>query len=494
MAASSPAARPRLVTVVGDAGVGKTRLLGEFWRWLGGQSPRPLLRSGRCLSYGHGTTYWPLGEVLKEHFGILDSDPPEVAAERVAGREGLGFTLGLAPPKDMHPLTVRDRLQTSWVGFLQELTASGQLRCSSRTCTGPMMSCATCWRCSPSAWPGRCCCSRPRGPNCSISGRAGPARRIGSPAGGVAVSGGGAADRCAARRRLPSPISGAGRRRAEGNPFFVEELIATLADRGVLGHGNGGWSFDQLPPGFSVPDTVQAVLAARIDLLPRAEKAALQTAAVIGRVFWSDPVRELVPGADPDFGMLEDRDFVHRHADSSIAGQREYVIKHALTREVAYESLLKAKRGPLHAGFAQWLERNGKGEDEHAPLLAHHYAEAVRPEDLDLAWPGREGKPKRCAARRSGGCGGPRSWPSAATRSTRAWPCSTGPSASKADRGSRPRSGTESAWPAPSSTTESVSGRPCSKRWTSAVPPPRCMPTSLCKSVERAGMWVQQPD
>ena len=97
--------------------------LREFWRWLGGQSPQPLLRSGRCLSYGHGITYWPLGEVLKEHFGILDSDPPDVAAERVAGREGLGFTLGLAPPEDMHPLTVRDRLHTSWVGFLQELTA-----------------------------------------------------------------------------------------------------------------------------------------------------------------------------------------------------------------------------------------------------------------------------------------------------------------------------------------------------------------------------------
>jgi hypothetical protein len=115
--------RPHLVTVVGDAGVGKTRLLGEFWRWLGGQSPQPLPRSGRCLSYGHGITYWPLGEVLKEHFGILDSDPPDVAAERVAGRDGLGFTLGLSPPEDMHPLTVRERLHTSWVGFLQELTA-----------------------------------------------------------------------------------------------------------------------------------------------------------------------------------------------------------------------------------------------------------------------------------------------------------------------------------------------------------------------------------
>ena len=64
--------------------------------------------------------------------------------------------------------------------------------------------------------------------------------------------------------------------RAEGNPFFVEELIATLTDRGVVGRQNGGWWFGQLPMGFSVPDTVQAVLAARIDLLPQAEKAALQ--------------------------------------------------------------------------------------------------------------------------------------------------------------------------------------------------------------------------
>jgi hypothetical protein len=58
---------PLLVSVVGDAGVGKTRLVREFWRWLGGKPEQPLLRSGRCLSYGHGITYWPLGEVLKEH-------------------------------------------------------------------------------------------------------------------------------------------------------------------------------------------------------------------------------------------------------------------------------------------------------------------------------------------------------------------------------------------------------------------------------------------
>src|SRR5262249_9601777 len=165
--------------------------------------------------------------------------------------------------------------------------------------------------------------------------------------------------------------------RAEGNPFFVEELLSTLIDSGVLQRRNGGWSCSGLPKGFDVPDTVHAVLAARIDLLPAAEKAALQAASVIGRVFWTGPVYELLDAA-PDFGVLEEREFVRRRAGSSLAGQREYVIKHALTREVAYGSLPKAKRAQLHTAFARWLERHSHAADEHAALLAHHFAEAVR--------------------------------------------------------------------------------------------------------------------
>jgi class 3 adenylate cyclase len=382
--------RPHLVTVAGDAGVGKTRLVREFWRWLGEDTRQPLLRGGRCLSYGHGITYWPLGEVLKEHFGILESDPPEAAAERVAGREGLGFTLGLAPPEGMHPLTVRDRLQTSWVAFLQELTSERPtavlvedlhwaddelcdlLTMLAERVAGPLLLVVT---------------GRPELLN----------QRPGWSAGGSLVWLEALASAEAEKMigallgsDCPGPIRELVAERAEGNPFFVEELVATLVDRGVLARDNGGWSFGELPPGISVPDTVEAVLAGRIDLLPRADKSALQTAAVIGRVFWGGPVCELAAGTDPGFGLLQDRDFVHRRAISAIEGEREYAIKHALTREVAYESLLKARRAPLHAGFAQWLERNGRGEDEHASLLAHHYAAAVRPEDLDLAWSGRE--------------------------------------------------------------------------------------------------------
>ena len=384
--------RPHLVTVVGDAGVGKTRLVREFWGWLGGQPEQPLLRSGRCLSYGQGITYWPLGEVLKEHLGILESDPPEVVVERVAGREGLGFTLGLAPPQGMHPLTVRDRLRTSWVGFLQELAGerpvvvlvedlhwAGDELCEllamlAERVAGPLLLVVT---------------ARPE----LLDQRPGWARSAGASLLRLEALPGAEAEQLAVEllgSGCPDPIRELVADRAEGNPFFAEELIATLADRGVVARSNGNWSFGELPPGFLVPDTVQAVLAARIDLLPRAWKASLQTAAVIGRVFWSGPVCELVQGADPEFGLLQERAFVLPHDQSSIEGQREWLIKHALTREVAYASLLKARRALLHAGFAQWLERHGKGEAEHAALLAHHYAAAVVPEDLDLAWAGRE--------------------------------------------------------------------------------------------------------
>ncbi len=384
--------RPRLVSVVGDAGVGKTRLVREFWRWLGGQPHRPLLRSGRCLSYGHGITYWPLGEVLKEHLGILDSDPPEVAAGRVAGRDGLGFTLGLAPPPGMHPLTVRDRLRTAWVAFLRELAGerpvavlvedlhwAGDELCDllamlAERVAGPLLLIVT---------------ARPE----LLDQRPGWALQAGTEL--VRLEALPEADTDELAQALlgsgcPAPFRGLVAERAEGNPFFAEELIATLADRGVIARRNGGWSFGELPPGFLVPDTVQAVLAARIDLLPQPGKAALQTAALIGRVFWSDPVCELVEGADPEFGLLQERAFVLPHTQSSIEGQREWLIKHALTREVAYASLLKARRARLHADFAEWLERNSTGEAEHAPLLAHHYAAAIVPEDLDLAWAGRE--------------------------------------------------------------------------------------------------------
>jgi class 3 adenylate cyclase/tetratricopeptide (TPR) repeat protein len=392
---------PHQVTMLGDAGVGKSRLTRELWSWLGSQSPEPIRRTGRTLSYGQGTTYWPMGEVLKEHFGISQGESQEAIATRLGDRPYLGLTLGFAADEDLHPLVARERLHDAWVTFLEELvtdrpavmliedvhwaeddlcdlidTLVGQV-------SGPLLMLVT---------------ARPE----LVDRR--PAWGGGSDrASVIRLQALAPADTSRLLDRLlgtkmPELIRDVVVERAEGNPFFVEELIATLVDRGVVRDDNGRWSFGDMPTGFTVPDSVQAVLAARIDLLPAAEKAALQAASVIGRTFWTGPVYELVGGAPPDVGLLEEREFVRRRTTSSLPGEREYVIKHALTRDVAYGSLPKAQRARLHAAFAAWMERRVEGHDELVPLLAHHYAEAVRPEDLDLAWAGQDAEVDRLRA------------------------------------------------------------------------------------------------
>jgi class 3 adenylate cyclase len=381
---------PRLVTILGDAGVGKTRLVREFWERLGGRSPEPLRRTGRCLSYGQGITYWPLAEVLKEHLGILESDPPTVALERLGSREILGLTLGLDVAGGLHPLAARDRFQDAWVEFLDEVVAERStvmliedvhwgeeqlldlLERLVRDTRGPLLLVVT---------------ARPE----FLEQRPGWGARVH----GTIMELEALSSEDAVRMldellggTLPAGLREVVVHRAEGNPFFVEELLGTLIDRQLLERQNGSWLLADLPSDFVVPDTVQAVVAARVDLLEPDEKQALQAASVIGRIFWAGPVYELVQEAKPDLRVLEERDFIRRRPGSSIAGDREYAIKHALTREVAYAGLPKARRARLHAAFATWLERTGDGRDEYAPLLAHHYAEAVRPEDVDLAWAG----------------------------------------------------------------------------------------------------------
>ena len=110
------------MTILGDAGVGKTRLLRELWEWLAGCSPAPLRRTGRCLSYGQGITYWPLAEVLKEHFGLLEAIR-RCRRLALADHPFLGLTLGQADA-GLHPLAARERLHDAWVEFIDEVGRS----------------------------------------------------------------------------------------------------------------------------------------------------------------------------------------------------------------------------------------------------------------------------------------------------------------------------------------------------------------------------------
>ncbi len=364
---------PHVVTLIGDAGVGKTTLVQELWRWLADQAPQPVQHTGRCLAYGH-LTYWALGEILREHLGILESESQAEVRRRLGEREILGLALGLDLTGDAHPLAVRDRFQEAWVELLCELAAE--------TPTVLLVEDLH-WAEDPLLDLLERVCREVRGPLLVI-GTARPelldrrrswggGRRNASLVWLDALSPVEAA--AMLQELVPGELSEETQRalvaRAEGNPFFLEELLAAYVETGAV---------------EELPDSVQAILSSRVDRLESPEKAALQAASVIGRIFWSGPTLELVGGESIDWTVLEDRGFIRLRPTSSIGGETEYAFKHALTREVVYGSVPKARRARLHALIAAWLERTGSGRDEDAALLAHHYAQAASPELADLAW------------------------------------------------------------------------------------------------------------
>ena len=389
---------PHLLTIVGEPGVGKTRLVREFWEVLGAEEPAPLRRTGRCLPYGEGITYWPLGEIVKEHLGILESDTPDEIRRRLGDRSILGLALGLDVASGLHPLDARERLHGTAVEFVAELATERAcvmlvedihwaeddlldlLERIARDSLAPVLVLATA---RPELLHRRSTWGAGRRNTTTVWLEPLPSEdssRLLDELLGL---------------ELPKELRDLLVERAEGNAFFVEELVGALVDAGVLQRANGGWRAGELPEGFTVPDSLHAVLAARIDGLPPTEKAGLQAASVIGRTFWPGPVIHLLGGDTPDFELLEERDFIRRRGGSSMAGEREYAIKHALTREVAYAGIPKARRGRLHAALAKWLEQEDRAKDEHASLLAYHFAEAVRAEDVDLVWGGAEDELER---------------------------------------------------------------------------------------------------
>jgi len=160
---------------------------------------------------------------------------------------------------------------------------------------------------------------------------------------------------------LPAEVQAELLERAGGNPLYAEEFARMRAER---------------PGELTLPESVQGIIAARLDALPRAEKELIQDAAVMGKVFWLGALGEERWTLEERLHALERKEFVRRERRSSVVGDAEYVFRHTLIREVAYEQIPRAQRGEKHRQAAEWIEALGRSEDQ-AEMLAYHYLAAL---------------------------------------------------------------------------------------------------------------------
>ncbi len=389
--------RPHLVTVIGQAGVGKSRLARELAALLERRDVAPALREGRCLPYGSGIVYWPLTEVLRAECGVADGDPADVAwsklsrhiadllggardepgaepAERKAALIARLLGIGAPPPdggaEPLDPQRARENFFSAVRSVIEAIARrrplvlvledihwadSGML---------DLVEYLAQWVRAPvlilclarddlldrrESWGG----GRRRATSVFLD----PLTREETE------------DLVAALMpQLASSLPPAVAERAGGNPFFAEEIVRLLDEEGA-GHA------DQLP------DTVQALLAARLDSLEPFERRVVQQAAVVGRTFWEDVLAPVAAEEGRDLQealiSLQEKEIVVPEAGGRL-GDPELAFKHVLIRDVAYAMLPKSVRARKHLEVGDFIEqRAGDRSDEVVALLAEHYGRAA---------------------------------------------------------------------------------------------------------------------
>ncbi len=379
--------RPILATILGPPGIGKSRLAHELVAVVDDVREARVLR-GRCLPYGDGLTYWPLAEILKADAGIMDDDPPGEALAKAHERLGprlepgqtevLLSSIGVMVPSDplagAEPSAASRIIEGAWRSYLEALAARGPIVALVEDVH---------WA-DPSLLDlieavvgrARCpalvvCTARPE----LLERRPGWGGGLAN-ATTIALSPLSAGESAELIEHLleggvPAEVVGPVLDRSEGNPFFAGELLRMMTEDGTLERRDGRWALVRELPS-ALPDTVQGVIASRLDLLAPAEKRAIQDASVIGRVFWQGAVEALgAPGGALD-GLLA-KGLVLQRETSSIRDERELIFNHILTRDVAYASIPRARLAEAHGRVVAWIERATSGrEDELAEVLAYH--------------------------------------------------------------------------------------------------------------------------
>ena len=408
----------QLVTLTGIPGIGKSRLVWELQRALESEPGLVTWRRGRCLPYGDGVTFWALGEMVKAQAAILETDDAATAQTRlrravrdlIADPSEAEWVEGHLRPLLALDAPVGERREeafAAWRRLIEALAEWGtlvlvfeDLHWADEGLLDFLDHLADWATNTPLVL---LCTARPelRDRRPSWGARANAATIALPPLSDAET---GALVGYLLRQTLvPAELQQALLARAEGNPLYAEEFVRMLVDRGFLFRNGGGW---QLREGeLPLPESVQGIIAARIDALPADEKLVLHDAAVIGRGFWSGGVAALA-GVDRDevertLRLLEQKELTRRLATSTVAGELQYSFRHALVRDVAYGQIPHAERTRRHLLAAAWIESLGRRED-HAETLAHHYLAALEYADAggqDLASFAREA---RAALREAG--------------------------------------------------------------------------------------------
>jgi class 3 adenylate cyclase/tetratricopeptide (TPR) repeat protein len=378
---------PQLVTVVGVPGIGKSRLVFELFNHVAADPELISWRQGRSLPYGDGVTFWALSEIVKAQAGILETDPPAETAQKLTQsvqslvdedaewvERHLRSLVGLGEDQEPHG-GHRAEAFAAWRRYFESLAETGPLvlvfedlhwadeglldfvdHLVEWASGVPILVVGTArpeLLSNRGGWGG----GKPNAATLSLS----------------PLSDDQTARLLAAlfeRSVLPAETQSALLQRAGGNPLYAEEFVRMVADRDL----------DMGDEDLPLPESVQGIVAARLDALSQDEKALLQDGAVVGKVFWLGAAAGIGnldrATAEERLHHLERKEFVRRERRTSVAAENEYAFRHVLVRDVAYSQIPRARRAEKHRLAAEWIEGLGR-PDDHAEMLVHHYSSAL---------------------------------------------------------------------------------------------------------------------
>jgi class 3 adenylate cyclase/tetratricopeptide (TPR) repeat protein len=372
---------PQLVTLVGIPGIGKSRLVYETWRIVDAAPELITWRQGRCLAYGDGITLWALGEIVKAQAGIVEQDAPEEVDAKLRRAVGdvldgadvawveshLRALVGLGARTELGG-DRRGEAFAAWRRFLEALAEQRPLvlvfedlhwadeslldfvdELVDWVTDVPLLVVATA---RPELLE-----RRPGWGGGKLNATTLALSPLSEDETALLIA------RLLERSVLPADAQQALLERAGGNPLYAEQFVELYVEHGSAAD-------------LALPETLQGIIAARLDGLSPDEKALLRDASVVGKVFWASVVQEGDGDGSAPLHSLQRKGFVRRQKRSSVEGESEFAFSHALVRDVAYGQIARTDRADKHRRVAEWIESLGRPED-HAEMVAYHWSAAL---------------------------------------------------------------------------------------------------------------------